>query len=94
MAPIDPPQAGAYTVDETAVVPWGGPLALSVGIFGRPKMLLPAYIIDAMLRRERELRRREELRIETLDPAFYPLEEAHSDPESRGDIEVDFGIDY
>jgi hypothetical protein len=57
-------------------------------------MLLPAYIIEELLRRERELRRREELRIETLDPELYPLEEVHSDPESRGGIEVDFGIDY
>ncbi|MCU0661348.1 MAG: hypothetical protein MUC50_03370 [Myxococcota bacterium] len=63
------------------------------GIVGKAQMILPAYIIDELLRKERELRRREELRIENWDPELCPLEESLPETEPHGNIEVDFVLD-
>jgi hypothetical protein len=58
-------------------------------------MFLPAYIIDELRRqeRERERKRREELRIEAWDPELCPCEEPSPCDEPRGTVEVDFEVD-
>lgn len=93
MGAIDPVVGGAYNENVTARRLRDGSSASEAGLVGRPEMLLPAYIIDELLRKERERKRQEELRIEMWDPELYPADELSDDSEPRRNVEVDFVVD-